>query len=293
MFKKIFKNCIVLLSVFTLCLGISCTNVYAEESKPSPEMGKYCTTLDSNLLITAIDVKNGYWLIRLNNKLCWCDSLPTAYADSNTSKFPINLITEAKIRVYEDTTVGMCTMGYTAKVEDVLGNWLKIKTQDGYDAYANSEYMSIDKNNYATYKNGEDMPLYFTAKLTPLSYVKTLTTNEHIEAIDVRKGNWLIAEHGKLCWCDSVPTKYLTSNTSNFPIYLSVETNIPIYEAGIVHYYRSGERIQVEKGSVNGWWKVKTPEGDNAWVSADYTSYDAAGNLISISNYAPAYFTSR
>ncbi|APQ96702.1 C40 family peptidase [Clostridium botulinum] len=122
------------------------------------------------------------------------------------------------------------------------------------------------------------------------SVLKEVQVGEQVKAIDSRHGWWLIAENGKLAWCNAGPTSYWDKNPGNFPILLKVNQKMSIYEAQTVYNYKKGQIIQVVDGSVSGWWKVKTPDGYYGWVNAGPTHYDSNNKLIASSDVS-AYFT--
>ncbi|MCW6123179.1 SH3 domain-containing C40 family peptidase [Clostridium sporogenes] len=122
------------------------------------------------------------------------------------------------------------------------------------------------------------------------SVLKEVQVGEQVKAIDSRYGWWLIAENGKLAWCNAGPTSYWDKNTGNFPILLRINQKMNIHEAQVVYNYKKGQIIQVINGSVTGWWKVKTPDGYYGWVNSANTSRNSSGKLIASSNVG-AYFT--
>lgn len=287
--KSIQKLSLLLIGVF-LSPFISSISVKAD-TLPTPQLGEVIKTVNVNEQVKAIDGNNGWWLISERGKLAWCNAGPTSYWDDKKTGYPQLLKIKSQMEIYEAQALCNYTKGQVInKIGSSVGGWIKVKTAEGYTGWVNESLTSQNSN--GTIIASSDLNVYFTADIAPLDRVKEVKIGEQVKAIDGRNGYWLIAESGKLGWINAGPTSYWNGEKTGYPQLLRIDKNQIMYEAGIVYSYTRGEKLDVVEGSLGGWWRVKTPNGYNAWVNAGPTYKDENGYIYARETLS-AYFTGR
>ncbi|NLK94742.1 MAG: C40 family peptidase [Clostridiales bacterium] len=288
--KNLYKKILISLVIIATILVVPTIKASASE-EDAPQFGELVKTVRVGEQVTAIDGKNGWWMIAENGKLAWINAGPTTYWDSNESVFPIKLRIEKDMPAYEVQTVYNYKKGQAIQtVSGGVDGWWKVKTPDGFYGWVNAGPTYYNSSGQLV--ASQDISAYFIGQHTPLQVVKTVNVGENIKAIDGRDGWWMIAEGGKLAWCNAGPTSYYDSNQSVFPIYLVVNKQMQVNEAGIAYTYSKDEKIEVVSGGVDGWWKVRTPNGYYGWVNAGPTYYNSSRDLLASTSLS-AYFSGR